>query len=100
MKSAMRETLRIRVYLWLQQPTGLLLTSWYSKGHVSSLIKRQGLALLLMTSVTHYSLQNGMSLLFIWGQRLQGWNTDMRGWGDEWDWGAWCETQKESVKSL
>ena len=24
---------------------------------------------------------------------------DKRGWGDEWDWGTWCETHKESVKS-
>ena len=24
----------------------------------------------------------------------------MEGWGDEWDWGTWCEIHKESIKSL
>ena len=39
-------------------------------------------------------------LFFILGGRLQGQRADMRGQGDEWDWGAWCETHKESIKSF
>jgi hypothetical protein len=38
------------------------------------------------------------SVLFVWlfnfflRGRLQGWRADMGGRGDEWDWGACCET--------
>lgn len=35
--------MRIHVYLWPQQPTSVLLTSWCPKGHASSLIRRQGM---------------------------------------------------------
>jgi hypothetical protein len=24
----------------------------------------------------------------------------MRRWGDRWDWSAWCETHRESIKKL
>ena len=30
---------------------------------------------------------------------LQGWRTGIRGQGDGWDWGAWCEIHKEPIKS-
>jgi len=28
------------------------------------------------------------------------WRIDTRGWGNEWDWGAWCEMHKELIKSF
>jgi hypothetical protein len=40
-----------------------------------------------------------VSLLFIL-ERLKGQMADLRGQGDERDWGAWCETQEESIKSF
>jgi hypothetical protein len=33
--------------------------------------------------------------IFILNGKLQGWRTDMKRMGDKWDWGAWCEIQKE-----
>ena len=39
-------------------------------------------------TVTHYRFFNVVSLsFFLLGRRLQGQRVDMRGWGDEWDWG-------------
>ena len=31
-------------------------------------------------------------LLFYFGGEVMGQRVDMREWGDEWDWGTWCET--------
>jgi len=33
------------------------------------------------------------------GGRLQGQRVGMEGQGDEWDWAAWCEIDKESINS-
>lgn len=35
----------------------------------------------------------------LFGGDLQGQRMDMRGLGDEWTWGTWCDTYKGSTKS-
>jgi hypothetical protein len=35
---------------------------------------------------------------FLVEMRLQEWRAYQVGWGDEWDWGVWCEIHKESIK--
>lgn len=32
--------------------------------------------------------------IFFWAGRLQGWNTDIEWWRNEWNWGAGCEIPK------
>jgi hypothetical protein len=53
-------------------------------------------------NVTYYSFHDEMSsmlcFLFVGWGRLQGQTVNIRGWENEQDWVAWCETHKESIK--
>lgn len=46
-------------------------------------------------TVTHYSFQN--EILSSSVQKLLGWGVGMKGKGNDWDKGVWCEIKKKKI---
>lgn len=54
----------------------------------------------ILVYIFYFSILSFLILVFLCDGTIQGWRTNMGALWNEWDWHAWCEIPKESIKKL